>query len=568
MPADRRDASPSLNRLRWPLRIALMVLVPLILLLVLEGGLRLVGFGYDTRLYKPVPGSDRIGSNAEFGYRFFPRAIARTPLLSSFHPDKSQDTYRIFVLGASAAAGVPNSVTSFAQILDEMLESRYPGVRFEVINTCMPAINSHVVRPIAEEVAGYDPDLFLVYLGNNEAIGPFNAGTAEQRAGVTSAKVHQVVNFRRTKLGQLVQRLGEALAGGDKVPEEWGGMSMYMDNTFRPDDPALQLVAANFRENLTAIVQAGKDAGADVVLSTVAVNLADSAPFASLNRADADDRTLSEFLRLYRNAISLDGPDSLPEAAEAYRRVLAVDDTFAETHFRLGRVLLRLGRMDEALDHFVRALELDALPFRTTPRLNNVIRDVAQEQGAILVDAAGGMLGYAVQHGTLPGMNFFYEHVHLQFDGNYLLAALMFEQVAPLLPDDIQQRQSPDRPLPSVAECARHLALTGYDRYNMLTNMLMVVRGAPFTNQYNHQETLGFIQGRMQELKDASAQEDPRDILAIYQEAVRRRPDDLLLRFNYAKLLRNLRQTGPAEREMEHIRSLIPPGYEDREPAR
>jgi len=568
MPADRQAPTPALERWRWPLRIGMMLVVPLLLLLLLEGGLRLVGFGYDTRLYKPVPDTGRVGSNAQFGYRFFPKAIARTPLLSSFYPDKPERTYRIFVLGASAAAGVPNSVTAFAQILDEMLENQYPGVDFQVINTGMPAINSHVVRQIAAEVAGYDPDLFLIYLGNNEAIGPFNAGTAEQREGVTSQKVHQVVAFRRTKLGQLVQSLGEKLAGGENVPEEWGGMSMYMDNTFRPQDPARQLVADNFRENLEAIVQAGQDAGARVLLSTVAVNLADSAPFASLHRADADGSTLQTFERRYRDAIAMDRPESLPGAVAAYQALLDLDDQYAELHFRLGRALHRLGRLDEAQEHFVRALELDALPFRTTPRLNGVIREVAQESGAGLAESADGMIAYARSRDALVGLNFFYEHVHLNFQGNYLLAGLLFEEVAPLLPAAIQSRRAGGKSLPTPDECARRLALTGYDRYNMLSSMLMVVRGAPFTNQYNHQETLGRIQTRMEELRDASRQEDPRDVLAIYQEAVRRRPEDLLLRFNYARLLRDLRQDGPAQREMEHIESLIPPGYDARKPAR
>lgn len=83
---------------RWPLRAALMVLASALLLLLPESGLHVTGFGCDTRLYKPVAGNDRIGSNAEFGARFFSRAIARTPLLSSFTPEKPDRTYRIFLL--------------------------------------------------------------------------------------------------------------------------------------------------------------------------------------------------------------------------------------------------------------------------------------------------------------------------------------------------------------------------------------------------------------------------------------------------------------------------------------
>lgn len=568
MSDESRAPSTPLDRLRWPLRLGLMVLVPVILLLVLEGALRLTGFGYDTRIFKPVPGLDRVGSNAQFGYRYFPRAIARTPLLFSFSPEKPENHYRIFILGASAAAGVPNSVTAFAQILDEMLESRYPGVEFEVINTGMPAINSHVVRGIAAECAGYEPDLFLVYLGNNEAIGPFNAGTAEQRKGMTSARVQTIVGFRRTKIGQLVQGLGEKLGGADKVPEKWGGMSMYMDNTFRPEDAAMQLVADNFRENLTAIVQAGQEAGAEVLLSTVAVNLKDNAPFASLHRADLSEADRAEFEKLYRRAAASEAAGALDQAAAGFAAALAVDQTHAEAHFRLGRALLQEGDADAALEHFRRALARDALPFRTTDRLNEIIRAVAGARGAALVDCEDLLLQQARRDGTLPGMDHFYEHVHLNYAGNYLLAGFMFQEVARLLPEDIRRLGETGRPLPSAEDCARDLALTSYDRYNMLSHMMLLVREAPFTNQYNYRETLDHIQSGMARLKEASSREEPGEILAVYQAAVRRRPKDLLLRFNYAKLLRALGQNALFEREMEHINGLIPPGFEEREPAR
>ena len=39
----------------------------------------------------------------------------------------------------------------------------------------MTAINSHAVLPIARECARHEGDLWIVYMGNNEMIGPFGA---------------------------------------------------------------------------------------------------------------------------------------------------------------------------------------------------------------------------------------------------------------------------------------------------------------------------------------------------------------------------------------------------------
>ncbi len=58
-----------------------------------------------------------------------------------------------------------------------MLSRQYPETNFEVITAAMPAINSHVVLQIAKDCTRYKPDLFIVYLGNNEVVGPYGAGT-------------------------------------------------------------------------------------------------------------------------------------------------------------------------------------------------------------------------------------------------------------------------------------------------------------------------------------------------------------------------------------------------------
>ena len=68
------------KRRLWLFRGLLLVVAPLVFLLVLELFLRLIGVGYDTSFLIP---DERDGSklrdNPEFSYRFFPKALARTP---------------------------------------------------------------------------------------------------------------------------------------------------------------------------------------------------------------------------------------------------------------------------------------------------------------------------------------------------------------------------------------------------------------------------------------------------------------------------------------------------------
>ena len=66
-----------------------------------------------------------------------------------FRRRNRQGTFRIFVLGESAAMGDPDPAYGFSRYLEVMLRERYPSMKFEVVNTGSVAINSHVLLPIA-----------------------------------------------------------------------------------------------------------------------------------------------------------------------------------------------------------------------------------------------------------------------------------------------------------------------------------------------------------------------------------------------------------------------------------
>src|SRR5438270_12721508 len=89
--------------------------------------------------------------------------------------DKPPGTRRIFIFGESAALGTPASEYGFGRMLAAMLKARFPDQKFEVVNTSMVAINSHVIARIAKECAKKDGDLWIIYMGNNEVIGPYGA---------------------------------------------------------------------------------------------------------------------------------------------------------------------------------------------------------------------------------------------------------------------------------------------------------------------------------------------------------------------------------------------------------
>lgn len=146
-----------LKRLCWPVPVrsqvaqeVALVVVPLLGLGGLELALRLAGYGYPTDFFLParVNGREFYMPNLKFGYRFFPPALARVPLPLRMATDKSANSYRIFLLGESAAYGDPDPTYGVGRYLEVLLRERFPGTQFEVVGVAVTAINSHTILPM------------------------------------------------------------------------------------------------------------------------------------------------------------------------------------------------------------------------------------------------------------------------------------------------------------------------------------------------------------------------------------------------------------------------------------
>jgi hypothetical protein len=173
-------AAPISRRRLWLMRLFAMALIPLFLLGGIELGLRLGGYGYDTHFFRPIQikGEKFYVPNDKFGHRFFPSALARTADSIRFAAEKPTNSYRIFLLGESAANGDPDTTYGVGLYLQVLLRERYSGTDFQVVCVAMTAIDSSTILPIARECAKHQGDLWLIYMGNNEMIGPFGAETS------------------------------------------------------------------------------------------------------------------------------------------------------------------------------------------------------------------------------------------------------------------------------------------------------------------------------------------------------------------------------------------------------
>lgn len=507
------------------------IFVPLVVLGVAEACLRLAGVGYPTALLTPctVQGKQASCYNLFFAAPFFPAGSVQTPRLYSIPAQKPPGTYRIFVLGESAAMGDPDPAYGFSRYLEVMLRERFPGMNFEVVNTGSVAINSHVVLRIAQQLANQRPDLFIIYSGNNEVVGPYGPGTVLTSSGMNIPVIRSNIFLRSTRVGQLVTKLGAQ-------KKSWQGMEMFLDKQVRANSPLMQPVYANYERNLRDTVAVARAAGAQVIVATAATNLEDCAPFASLHRDGIKREEVNQWSSLVQRGSELEAARSFSEALELYRSAARIDDEYAELEFRIARCLKSMGDTKSANEHFQRARDLDTLRFRADTRINDINRFVpAAYTGVGLVDTES--LFSSASRDGIVGSDLVYEHVHMTPLGSYLFARAIYGQVAGKLASG---PMAPDAP--SQTECERMLALTAYDRSRIAQEMLRRIQRAPFTQQLNHPDQVQRFQ-----LQAESMSETPNDTALQYQWAITRAPQDAMLRYNFGMFLFGYNRSAAAE---------------------
>jgi len=522
---------------RWLFRVTLLLVLPALLLVGLEVGLRLAGYGYSTGVFKKI----RIGetdyfiNNEQFSLRFFPPQLARWPDSFLMPATKPPDTIRIFIFGESAAMGDPQPAYGASRYLEVLLRQRFPGKKFEVINLGITAVNSHVILPIARECARHDGDFWIIYMGNNEMVGPFGAATVFGAQARPRWAVRFNLAIQKTRTGQLLVAGLRHLRGQSKNTS-WGGMEMFLENQIAPDDPRKETVYRNFAGNLRDIVAAGENSGARVILTTVSVNLKDCPPFASMVNSNLPAADRRRFDQVFAEGKSLQAQGDFPAAADRFTQAVKLEPNFAEAHFRLAQCELALTN-PAAPEQFQTACDTDALPFRADTRINAAIRQAAHQQAGdrlAFCDAEQALAQASPAH--IAGDETFFEHVHFNFDGNYRLGKMWAEQIGQVLAPEGNSPATTN--WASQAVCDHALGLTIWNRQFVLQAEIRRMGVPPLSTQFNNLERLQQIRAEVSNLH--KAQMEPGAVQRAHEEfaaALALAPQDGLLYESLANFL-------------------------------
>jgi lysophospholipase L1-like esterase len=403
------------------------MLLPFVGLLLVEGGLRLAGYGESYPLFIPE-------RRADGWVHVNPRVVRRfmvderdTPNLwirpVSFRPEKSPETFRIFVQGGSSAEGYPYGYgASPAGMLQQRLQRTFPERRVEVVTTAMSAVNTYTLLDFSREILEQHPDLIVIYAGHNEYLGLLGVGSTFS-AGHRRPLVLTFLALENVRLLQLGRRALAALRPRPATRDRHSLMQRVVaEDRILYGSELYRRGLEQYRANLTALLRRYREAGVPVFLGTVVSNERDRKPFISGPGPGADVAAWKRHFDAASEAFtSGDAASALAELDAA----VAIDDLHAAGHFARGRVLESLGRYGEAREAYLAAKDRDELRFRAPEAINEILRQVAAEQGAHVVEVQEAF-HRAASHGIV-GEDLMLEHLHPNLEGYFVLADAFYE---------------------------------------------------------------------------------------------------------------------------------------------
>lgn len=531
--AGRRPISPLI---RWGFRLAACFGVPLVLVTMAEAIARWSGVGYRTDFFSPRQTTTGLvwSENPTFGYRFFPKELARVPTPLLMAGTKPKGTHRIFVFGESAALGDPEPAFGLGRYLEALLEEHYPGSRFEVIPAAMTAINSHALLPIARECTRHEGDLWVVYMGNNEFVGPFGAGTVLGPQVPPLPWIRATLALHRLHLVQWMEEIIRSKPSGSQ-PAAWGGMKMFLEAQVPPADPRKAKVYSAFERNLNDLLEAARAHEIPVILCTVGSNLKDCAPFASTNSPALQPLEAESIRTAFDKGERNITEGRWSEARNRFNDAVQKAPGNAALFFELARCELALSNPAAARSAFIQARNFDSLPFRADSSVNDVIRRVAAQRKMELVDTVEILERNSPQ--GIPGNEFFHDHVHLNFRGNYLLARSIAEDIRLNPFKGLATEKATNSVWAVFEQASARLALTDWDERRVLDNMGRRISEPPFSTQLNHTNELERLRSELRRIRSRRTARTVSEARNLYESVLQREPSDYWVRGNFAKFL-------------------------------
>jgi len=336
-------------------------------------------------------GKDKLILNYDIARRYFPTAKnAPVALSSQFDKIKKKNSFRIFVIGESSAAGFPYLPNgSFSNYLEQRLKLVYPDIPIEVVNTGITAINSYAWLDLVDGIIEQKPDLIILYGGHNEYYGALGVASTES-FGSSDLLIKISLWLNRFKTTEMVRNSIQGLFSIFKkeAPLKAGTLMAVLSKgqQIEYQSELFNKGISQFETNLKSLLTKVNQNNIPVILSTLVSNYKDQKPFVSspLN--------------------------NLPSANDVYftakEKINSGDTRSADSLFRLAK-------------------DLDLLRFRAPEAINHVIRNLSEEFDYPLADVDS--LFRDASPYNITGDNLMTDHLHPTLRGYQLMGRMYYD---------------------------------------------------------------------------------------------------------------------------------------------
>jgi hypothetical protein len=188
--------------------------------------------------------------------------------LQRFLRHKPQGTYPIVCLGGSATYGQPFwDHTSFPGWLRALLPKADPSQHWEVINAGAMSYASYRIKGVMAELAAFEPDLLIIYAGENEFLERRTyadvfetASLVCQAAGLASRLRVATLMQRSLELAGIVTPLEIKKSTGIGEEVKWIPVYSVGPEAYKRDQAFHDQVPAHYETSLSDMVDIAEEA--------------------------------------------------------------------------------------------------------------------------------------------------------------------------------------------------------------------------------------------------------------------------------------------------------------------
>lgn len=480
-----QPTAPQLSRRKRVAFKLLAVALPFLLFGLAEGVMRLAGRGgYPPMLRKvgPADGGNLVVADQGGAISWFFANPTRAGLneLHTFLDPKPTNTVRIFCVGESAMQGYPQPRhLASSAFLQAMLADAWTNRHVEVINLGTTAVASYPVLGIMTEALAFQPDLIVIYTGNNEFFGTYgvaSVGRAGSRPWMLGA--HRFLHSLA-----VVQAVDRVLSPGDKDLDKTLMERMMAQTYIGPEDWRRPAAANNLYHNVSEMIRRCQARGVPVLVCSLPANERDLAPIGNDRLDHLSVEVQREVSSLFAQAETRLRERDFSATIAALEQLLKRYPHHARAHFLLAKCLAQQGRAAEARHHFTAARDADTMPWRPPVASQEAVVRAARDHNAPVCDLLQSFR--AASPGGVIGWELMDDHVHPTLGGQALIAASILNALTNF-GSTLQVSTEARSNITGWTNYARRLGENRYDRYAVAHNLRLLFN-APFMRANNLQ---------------------------------------------------------------------------------